>query len=169
VQMRTVAERADVAVGTLYRYFPSKIHLLVSALERELGRFQDKTARGPAPGDTAYERAKLILQQTTRGMQRDPNMTEAMTRAFMFADASVAAEVDAVGRLMDSMFARALFAGDPTEDQLAVARVISDVWLANLVAWVTRRASATDVANRLDLTARLLLNHEYAEAALAST
>ena len=32
VQMRTVAERADVALGTLYRYFPSKIHLLVSAL-----------------------------------------------------------------------------------------------------------------------------------------
>ena len=31
VQMRTVAERADVALGTLYRYFPSKIHLLVRA------------------------------------------------------------------------------------------------------------------------------------------
>ncbi len=30
VQMRTVAQRADVALGTLYRYFPSKIHLLVS-------------------------------------------------------------------------------------------------------------------------------------------
>jgi len=169
VQMRAVAERADVAVGTLYRYFPSKIHLLVSALERELGRFQDKTARGPVPGDTAYERAKRILAQTTRAMQRDPNMTEAMTRAFMFADASVSAEVDAVGRLMDTMFAKALFAAEPTDQQLAAARVISDVWLANLVAWVTRRASATDVANRLDLTARLLLNHEYAEAALAGT
>ena len=167
VQMRTVAERADVAVGTLYRYFPSKIHLLVSALERELERFQDRAARGPAPGDTAYQRAQRILQQTTRGMQRDPNTTEAMTRAFMFADASVSAEVDAVGRLMDSMFARALFSEDPTEEQLAVVRVISDVWLANLVAWVTRRASATDVANRLDLTARLLLDH--ADTKLVST
>ncbi len=168
VQMRTVAERADVAVGTLYRYFPSKIHLLVSALARELERFQEKGARGPLPGDTAYQRAKRILRQTTRGMQRDPNMTEAMTRAFMFADASASAEVDTVGRLMDNMFARALFDGEPTEEQLAVARVISDVWLANLVAWVTRRASATDVANRLDLTARLLLNHEYAETSLAN-
>ena len=168
VQMRTVAERADVAVGTLYRYFPSKIHLLVSALARELERFQEKGARGPLPGDTAYQRAKRILRQTTRGMQRDPNMTEAMTRAFMFADASASAEVDTVGRLMDNMFARAMFDGEPTEEQLAVARVISDVWLANLVAWVTRRASATDVANRLDLTARLLLNHEYAETSLAN-
>jgi len=32
VQMRAVTQRADVALGTLYRYFPSKIHLLVSAL-----------------------------------------------------------------------------------------------------------------------------------------
>ena len=38
VQMRAVAEDADVALGTLYRYFPSKIHLLVSALARELER-----------------------------------------------------------------------------------------------------------------------------------
>ena len=28
--MRAVADRADVAVGTLYRYFPSKVRLLVS-------------------------------------------------------------------------------------------------------------------------------------------
>ena len=35
VQMRVVAEQAGVALGTLYRYFPSKIHLLVSALARE--------------------------------------------------------------------------------------------------------------------------------------
>ncbi len=40
VQMRAVAERADVAVGTLYRYFPSKVHLLVSALGREFARIE---------------------------------------------------------------------------------------------------------------------------------
>ena len=38
VQMRTVAEQANVALGTLYRYFPSKIHLLVSGLAREFER-----------------------------------------------------------------------------------------------------------------------------------
>ena len=80
-----------------------------------------------------------------------------MTRAFMFADASVAAEVDRVGRLMDTMLARAMSDDQPTAEQLAIARVISDVWLANLVAWVTRRASASDVANRLELTIGLLL------------
>ena len=32
VQMREVADGAGVALGTLYRYFPSKVHLLVAAL-----------------------------------------------------------------------------------------------------------------------------------------
>ena len=49
VQMRTVAERADVALGTLYRYFPSKIHLLVSALAREIERNQERLDRKPVP------------------------------------------------------------------------------------------------------------------------
>jgi len=157
VQMRAVAERADVALGTLYRYFPSKIHLLVSALARELERTQERTERIPMPGETPFERLMFILSRMTQGMQRDPQLTEAMTRAFMFADASAAAEVDTVGRLMDRMIARALTEGTPNDDQLAVARVISDVWLSNLVAWVTRRASATDVANRVELTISLLL------------
>jgi AcrR family transcriptional regulator len=167
VQMRTVAERADVALGTLYRYFPSKIHLLVSALARELERVQDRTARVIIPGDTPFDRLMFILARITKGLQRDPQLTEAMTRAFMFADASAAGEVDTVGRLMDQMFARAMTNHDdaPTDEQLAIARVISDVWLSNLVAWVTRRASATDVANRLELTISLLLGQKRASDA----
>src|SRR5438309_6280177 len=49
VQMRTVAEQANVALGTLYRYFPSKIHLLVSGLAREFERTQEKLDRTPVP------------------------------------------------------------------------------------------------------------------------
>ena len=155
VQMRAVAERADVAVGTLYRYFPSKVHLLVSALAREFERIDNR--RRIPPGDSPQERMHLMLVQITKAMQRDPLLTEAMTRAFMFADASAAAEVDRVGKAMDRLFARAMSDGEPSERQLAIARVISDVWLSNLVAWLTRRSSATDVTARLELTVSLLL------------
>ena len=157
VQMRTVAERADVALGTLYRYFPSKIHLLVSALAREFERTQDKLDRLPIPGDTPYDRILVVLGRITRTMQREPQLTEAMTRAFMFADPSAAAEVNAVARLMEQMFTRAMHDGEPSEEEKATARVIGDVWLSNLIAWVTRRASANDVVNHLELAARLLL------------
>ncbi len=157
VQMRAVAERADVAVGTLYRYFPSKVHLLVSALGREFERIDAKTDRSTLVGNTPYERLNFMVSRLNRAMQRNPLLTEAMTRAFVFADASAAGEVDHVGRLMDSMFARAMADGEPTEDQYHIARVISDVWLSNLLAWLTRRASATDVSKRLELAVRLLV------------
>ena len=158
VQMRTVAERAEVALGTLYRYFPSKIHLLVSALARELETIQEKLERKPIPGDTPHERMQFVLSRVTRTMQREPLLTEAMTRAFMFADPSASAEVNAVARRMEQMVVRAMHDGEPTADDRAKARVIGDVWLSNLVAWVTRRASAEDVENRLELTVRLLLS-----------
>src|SRR4051794_9877418 len=74
VQMRAVAERADVALGTLYRYFPSKIHLLVSALARELERSKEKLDRGAIPGDTPSERLIFVLTRNTRMMQRDPHL-----------------------------------------------------------------------------------------------
>ena len=47
-------------------------------------------------------------------MQRDPHLTEAMVRAFMFADTSAAAEVEQVGRLMENMFAKAMGIAEPT-------------------------------------------------------
>ena len=157
VQMRAVAERADVALGTLYRYFPSKIHLLVAALTDEFERMQEKLDRRPIPGDTATERMMYVLSKVTRTMQRDPMLTEAMTRAFMFADPSAAAEVNTVANQMVRMFTRAMHDGEPSADDTAIARVIGDVWLSNLVAWVTRRATTNDVSTRLELSARLLL------------
>jgi TetR/AcrR family transcriptional regulator, cholesterol catabolism regulator len=157
VQMRAVAERANVALGTLYRYFPSKIHLLVSGLAREFERNQDKLDRITIPGATPYERMLYVLGRITRTMQREPMLTEAMTRAFMFADPSAAAEVAVVARLMERMLTGAMHDGEPSADEIAIARVIGDVWLSNLVAWVTRRASASDVSNQLELAARLLL------------
>jgi AcrR family transcriptional regulator len=158
VQMRTVAAAANVALGTLYRYFPSKIHLLVSGLAREFERTQEKLDRAPIPGGTSYDRMLYVLGRMTRMMQREPMLTEAMTRAFMFADPSAAAEVNAVARLIERMLTKAMHDGEPSSDDMAIARVIGDVWLSNLVAWVTRRASANDVSNHLELAARLLLN-----------
>lgn len=158
VQMRTVAEKADVAVGTLYRYFPSKVHLLVTSLAREMSRVEARVDRSQLRGDTAMERLRHVLDMITYAMQRDPLLTEAMTRAFMFADASATAEVDQVSGIIDRLLAGAMVEeGEPTEDDLAIAHVLSDVWMSNLVQWLTRRASATDVTNRLELTVRLLL------------
>lgn len=161
VQMRAVAEQADVALGTLYRYFPSKIHLLVSALGREFERSQDAMSGKPIPGDTPEERVNFVLGRTTRFLQKDPNLTEALTRAFMFADASVSAEIDHVGMMLTGVLTEAMRtrtdSAEPTEEEIAIARVIGDVWLSSLVGWVTGRSSATDVEKSMSVAVRLLL------------
>ncbi len=159
VQMRAVAEQADVALGTLYRYFPSKIHLLVSALGREFEK-AEAAGRGKAiPGDTPHERVMHILTRTTRGLQGEPHLTEALTRAFMFADASVQSEIHHVGMLMTSMLTRAMHPDKPdlTDEDVAIAKVIGDVWLAALIGWVTGRTGSEDVTRQMDVAVRLLL------------
>lgn len=169
VQMRAVAERADVALGTLYRYFPSKIHLLVSALAREFETAQANFDRAQIPGDTAPDRVMYVLSRSTRSLQRDPNLTEALTRAFMFADASVANEIHIVRMQVERMLMRVLKdsrvpGGEtgptedvPTENDQAIGKVIGDVWLSSLVQWVTGRASTDDVSKYMDVAVRLLL------------
>jgi AcrR family transcriptional regulator len=164
VQMRAVAERADVALGTLYRYFPSKIHLLVSALGREFEQARAGLDRKPVPGETAADRVMYVLGRTTRSLQRDPNLTEALTRAFVFADATVADEIRVIGELVTRILTRAMQdpsvpagAIEPSEEDIAVAKVIGDVWLASLVRWVTGRISARDVGTSMDVAVRLLL------------
>ncbi|HYG92990.1 MAG TPA: TetR family transcriptional regulator [Nocardioides sp.] len=162
VQMRAVAEQAEVALGTLYRYFPSKVHLLVSALARQFDEARDRLNSREIPGDTQAERVLYVLKRLTRGMQGDPKLTEALTRAFMFADSSVAAEIHHVGMAMTSIVTHAMHGTTPdeadiTEEDVTIARVIGDVWLSALVSWVTGRSSAAETAQHMDTAVSLIL------------
>lgn len=56
VQMREVAESSQVALGTLYRYFPSKIHLLVATMQDQLEHLH-ATLRKKPPASTRRRRS----------------------------------------------------------------------------------------------------------------
>jgi AcrR family transcriptional regulator len=162
VQMRAVAEKADVALGTLYRYFPSKIHLLVSALGRQFTEAAERLRSREIPGDTPAERVLYVLKRMTRGMQGDPKLTEALTRAFMFADGSVSNEIHSVGMSMTSIVTHAMHGTVPdedaiTEEDVVLARVIGDVWLSALMSWVTGRSTAPETAQHMETAIRLIL------------
>src|SRR3954462_13558487 len=82
VQMREVAERADVALGPLYRYFPSKIHLLVSVLADEMEELHDRLSISPASTDEdAPTRVLAVLQRSVLALQRNPKLYGAVVRA----------------------------------------------------------------------------------------
>lgn len=161
VQMRAVAETADVALGTLYRYFPSKIHLLVSALGRQFEEAEPRMREREIPGETSADRVLYVLRRMARGMQGDPKLTEALTRAFMFADGTVSDEIHRVGMAMTSIVTHAMRGDDDreaaTDQEIAIARVLGDIWLSALVAWVTGRQSAEETAAHMETAVRLVL------------
>jgi AcrR family transcriptional regulator len=164
VQMREVAELSDVALGTLYRYFPSKIHLLVATMYDQLEQLRDQLRRKPPRGEAPGERVSDALMRAFRAMQREPNLAEAMLRALTFADRSVSADVDAVSNLTTSIVMQAIRAqngGDdvehrPNPDELAAIRVVEHVWHSALLTWLGGRASITQVRGDIETAARLI-------------
>ena len=113
VQMREVAQRADVALGTLYRYFPSKEYLLVSVMIAEIEGLADRLAVKPPEGDDPVERVVDVLRRANRALQRQPQVTVAMIRALVSGNTEIAPAVadlraegiDAVGpRPADTLF-----------------------------------------------------------------
>lgn len=161
VQMRTVADRADVALGTLYRYFPSKVHLLVSALAREFDRAEVALADRTISAGTPADRVLDVLRRVARRLHEDQHLAEALTRAFMFADGSATPEIDHIWRALTRILTRAMRPRDAAEDQAGddttLARIIGDVWLAALVAWVSGRSTAAETDAHMDRAVRLVL------------
>jgi len=157
VQMREVAESSGVALGTLYRYFPSKVHLLVATMQDQLQLTQDAVRKHPPLGDTSGARVTETLMRTFRGLQREPQLAEAMVRALTFADRSVSAEVDQVTRLTTALIVDAMGADrPPSREQLAAVRVIEHTWHSALVSWLSGRASIAQVRIDLETACRLL-------------
>jgi TetR/AcrR family transcriptional regulator, cholesterol catabolism regulator len=159
VQMRDVADRAEVALGTLYRYFPSKVHLLVALMQDETARLAERLDRRPVEGATAADRVTAALTRGIKGLQREPALAEAMTRALMFADASAAADVHSVTELTTRAITTAMQGPDraPSEDDDAIARVIEQVWLSSMLAWLSGRSSTAQLTEDIQIAARLLL------------
>lgn len=159
VQMRDVADKAEVALGTLYRYFPSKVHLLVSVLRDLTADMVSRLDRAPAEGDVSSERVLDVLNRSMRVLQREPQLADAMMRALMFADASAAADVDGVSAVMTGAITQAMHGPDrdPTADDDAIARVIENVWWAYILSWLSGRASARQVTDELEVAVRLLV------------
>jgi TetR/AcrR family transcriptional regulator, cholesterol catabolism regulator len=156
VQMRVVADHVGIAVGTLYRSFPSKTHLLVSALTREFQRLDD-SRDWSAVAATPQQRLGMLTARLHSDWQRNPQLIEAMTRAFVVADTTAASAVNQAAVVIERLLAKALGGGDPTEAHRQIAGLIADVWLANLAAFISRRATAAQARDHIDRAVQLLL------------
>ncbi|MFI2639915.1 TetR family transcriptional regulator [Streptomyces sp. NPDC018610] len=156
VQMREVAESSQVALGTLYRYFPSKVHLLVATMHDQLGRMHGTLREKPPAGASAAERVTETLIRTFRALQREPRLADAMVRALTFADSGVATEVERVLCRTTAIILEAMGREEPTGEQLSAVRVIEHTWHSALITWLAGRASAAQVETDIATACRLI-------------
>jgi AcrR family transcriptional regulator len=162
VQMREVAERADVALGTLYRYFPSKVHLLVSAMGRTFEALRDSVPAADESTSTPEERVYQVIAVVTRYLARNRRLSGAMIRALMIADADAGREVEAVGDLMVGFITSAGHdpGSTPTERDTLIAHIIGKVWLTDVLTLLSRRMSVAAVLSDLEATIALVMSRD---------
>lgn len=159
VQMRAVADRAEVALGTLYRYFPSKDHLLVSAMGRTFIELQ-RSVQPPTGSSTPEERVYRIVAAVTRYLAKNRRLSGAMIRALVIADADAGREVEAVGDIMVGFIAAASHepGETPTERDTLIAHTIGKVWLTDVLTLLTRRMTVSQVLEDLEATIALVMS-----------
>src|ERR1700734_2094700 len=101
VQMRDVAARADVAMGTVYRYFTSKDHLLAASLVYWVEQLDNRLAQSPAQG----------VSRALRAMVRQPPLVGAVFPALASPDPAAIECQQQVSVLMEGIITRAI--GEP--------------------------------------------------------
>ena len=156
VQMRDVATRAQVALGTIYRYFSSKDHLL-AACQVELWRdLADRFDRRPPTGHTAADRVVELLDRAMQAAEHEPRRTAALVTASASPDPAVRDCQTQLMATMDHVLAGAMGDLDPAVKARA-ARTLRMVWFGWLVGWVNGWNDTATVNDELESATRMLL------------
>jgi len=158
VQMRDVATTAGVALGTIYRYFTSKDHLLAAAMVEWVHDLELRVGQRPPKGETTAERVVGVLRRATRAMEKEPLLSEAVVTALLSPDKGAAVCQEDVSASMDRILSLAL--GDDFDPafRTQVTRTLGHVWFAALIGWVNGWSGMDKVADEVDLAAHLILD-----------
>ena len=163
LQMRDVAERAGIALGTVYRYFGSKEHLLAAAL----CEWQERLARrvlAPRPGDETLaggdltERVLSFVRKEIRGFARNPKIAELMVQVHVSSDPYARDALTRMSAINDEVMAK-LLAGVPPERAEPIKYALGAILMSSLTYWVTGRQTLPDLTAHVESVTRLVLEH----------
>jgi AcrR family transcriptional regulator len=157
VQMRDVAARADVALGTVYRYFSSKDQLLAAAWSHWRTQLERRLHGQPLQGETRADRVLDFLMRATRPLERRPKLAAALLISFASPDVHAAEQQREVASWMTRIVLDALDGLSP-DDQQDIREVLGHVWYSVLLAWVNDRIDAERMHALLATSCRLLLD-----------
>jgi len=156
VQMRDVATRAEVALGTIYRYFPSKDSLLLAVMVHWLGDLERRVSKRPPIGDTTVERIMDVLGRALGSMDRDPRLTAAVIGAMTAGDPASVPAINEVTRAMARIMRSAFPSDIDPALEAATAKVLGHVWWSATISWANGMGDIDWVADELRVAAELL-------------
>lgn len=138
VRLRQLAEKANVALGTVYRRFASKEDILAAVLEREVERLQKAIESSAFPGNTPRDRLRSFFELATRTMAARPKLASAMFRTVASGDPHISEKVSRYYSRMNTIILLVENGGpvkDPPADDVTVANLLQSLWFAALVGW----------------------------------
>jgi len=156
VQMRDVASRAQVALGTIYRYFASKDHLLAECQLESWRTMEARLEQRPLRGTTAADRVMDLIGRVMRTVEREPQQAAALVTASSSPDPAVRDCQAEMIAYQDTVLAGAMGDLDP-ERAAATARTLRYVWFSVLLGWVNGWNDFAAIGREVESATRLLL------------
>jgi AcrR family transcriptional regulator len=161
IQMRDVAERSGIALGTVYRYFSSKEHLLAVALcdwqERLTRRVLMPRAGEEAEiGEDLTERVLSYVRKEVRGFARNPKIAELMVQVHVSSDPYALDALARMGAISDQVMDK-LLEGVAPERVEPIKYALGSVLITSLANWVTGRGTLADMTHQVESVTRLVL------------
>ncbi|MEI7592089.1 MAG: TetR family transcriptional regulator [Actinomycetes bacterium] len=158
VQMRDVATRGQVALGTIYRYFTSKDHLLAAVQVQWITDLESRIRMRPPKGETTVERMVEILRRASRAMEKQPELSAAVVTALSSPDPSVTGCKDEMDQVMGRIQAMAFGPDFDPELEARIKRALGYVWFSSLLAWVNGWEGIDASGDELISAAHLMLD-----------
>ena len=148
IQMKDVAAQAEVALGTVYRYFQSKDHLLAEALAVWARQLRTQMERRPLAGTTNAERLTDVLHRSMRAFQGWPQLARVVMALESSADPFTREIFARNNAETMAVYAEAL-EGLPHETAVEVLRVAAAVFDLQLRRWVVGIQSIAEAYDRI--------------------
>jgi AcrR family transcriptional regulator len=158
VQMREVASTAGVALGTIYRYFTSKDHLLAEAMVAWTQDLERRVSQRPPKGSTTAERVVDVLGRATRAMEKEPKLSEAVVTALLSPDRGAASCQEDVSASMVRILSTAMGPDFDPAFRAQITRTLGHVWFSALIGWVNGWNGMEKVADEVEIAAHLVLD-----------
>jgi AcrR family transcriptional regulator len=157
VQMQDVAREAGVAIATLYRYFPSKVHLFAAVMRSQVLRLQEEVV-APAAGDDPADAVADLLVRVGHEMLEQPQLSLSMIQANNLAQKVPGSGEESVDAAFEQIVMRtAGYDADPSPDHDRRARLVIQCWFGVLMAVLNGRYTSDDADADVRRACELLL------------